>query len=328
DGQAQVAVRVENGLTQVEVERVQARLGEGLLTASGAWSAEGAFAARFRLEGASLETLTPYLPVEYRLTGRASLEGEASGTLEHPTASVELKGEQIALNGVPLGDLEGRFSYHPQPLTPLPTQAGDDWGIVRAQLALRTPDGAARISELVYDFSDSTLRVEAATEALPIDWLRRVARALPDAVPPAVAERIETLQGRVQAQLRIEGAVNEPTVRLTLNAETLEWRGQSLGSLALQAEWQGASEVDDLRDASPPERATESLRRLRTQRAHLQRLRWQAENTRLEASATYTPERLDADLEIAQFPLRWARLWDPSLPEVDGDLDLSLIAQG
>jgi multidrug efflux pump subunit AcrA (membrane-fusion protein) len=72
----------------------------------------------------------------------------------------------------------------------------------------------------------------------------------------------------------------------------------------------------------------ETVRRLRTQRAALQQLRWQAETARLEAQARYTPERLTADLEVAQLPLRWARLWEPSLPEVDGALDLSLIADG
>jgi len=420
NSQAQVIVRIENGLTQVEVANAQARLGEGLLTASGQWHTKGEFEARFRLENASLDVLASYLPVEYRLTGIASLEGEASGTLDQPAVSVRLRGEQIALNGALLGDVEGRFEFrpHPQPLshgvgegrsfstresnqadsgmmpvfdsatlpvvssnlTPLSplsvygeggtaamhmhgspspfTERGlggevetvweivgaspqveathctlvrrgrGDEGILHALLTLRTPDGEARISEFSYDMADSAIRLRAETDPLPIDWLRRVARALPDALPPAVAERIETLQGKVQAQLNIEGALSEPTARLTLNAETLEWRTQPLGRLALQAEWQGVSEVSDLNDASPAERAAESLRRLRTRRAWLQQLRWQNDTARLEAQAAYTPEQLDADVEIAQFPLRWVRLWDPSLPEFDGELDLSLIAQG
>ncbi len=326
EGQAQIAVRVENGLTQVEVENVQARVGEGRLTASGVWRTEGNFEARLRLENATLAILAPYLPVEYRLTGRVSLEGEMSGTLDQPIVRVGLTGEQIALNGALLGDVVGRLDYSPHLSIPAQEQKGQ--GILQAQLALRTPDGEAHLSEFRYDLADSTVRLEVETDPLPIDWLRRVARALPDALPPAVAERIETLQGRVHAQLRIEGALSEPTARLTLNAETLEWRGQPLGSLALQAEWQGTAEVGDLSDTLPHERAVQSLRRLRTQHAQLQQLRWQAEAVRLEARGGYTPAQLNADVEIAQFPLRWVRLWDPSLPEFDGDLDLSLIAQG
>jgi autotransporter translocation and assembly factor TamB len=170
------------------------------------------------------------------------------------------------------------------------------------------------------------VRLTAETSALPIEWLQRVVRAVPDALPPAVAERIETLQGTVQASLSLEGALREPLAQLRLNAEQLAWRQQPLGSVNLQAEWVGAA------DAPAAEtdlaRAVETVRRLRTQRAALQQLRWQAETARLEAQALYTPERLTADLEVAQLPLRWARLWEPSLPEVDGALDLSLIANG
>ncbi len=343
NSQAQVVVRVENGVTRVEVENAQARLGGGVLTASGQWHSEGEFEARFRLKNASLEALAPYLPVEYRLTGTVSLEGEASGTLDQPAVNMQLKGEQLALNGALLGDVEGRLGYspHPQPLShavgegssssssPTPWARGQGGeGTLHAQLTLRTSDGEAHVSEFRYDLADNTVRLTAETDPLPIDWLRRVARALPDALPLAVAERIETLQGKVQAQLNIEGALSGPTARLTLNAEALEWRTQPLGRLALQAEWQGVSEVSDLDDVSPTERAAESLRRLRTRRAWLQQLRWQTDTARLEAQAAYVSERLDADVEIAQFPLRWVRLWDPSLPEFDGDLDLSLIAQG
>jgi hypothetical protein len=172
------------------------------------------------------------------------------------------------------------------------------------------------------------VRLTAETSALPIEWLQRVVRAVPDALPPAVAERIETLQGRVQASLSLEGALREPLAQLRLNAEQLEWRAQSLGSLNLQAEWVGLSSGDAPDAETDLARAVETVRCLRTQRAALQQLRWQAETARLEAQARYTPERLTADLEAAQLPLRWARLWDPSLPEVDGALDLSLVADG
>jgi autotransporter translocation and assembly factor TamB len=197
-----------------------------------------------------------------------------------------------------------------------------------AQITVRTPNGEATVDLQRYDLERQQIQLTAETTLLPIEWLRRVARAVPDLVPPAVAERLETLQGQVQASLSLTGALQEPTASLRLNAETLEWRGQPLGSLNLQAEWAGASDIRDLADAPDATRARETLRRLRTQHATLQRLDWQADTARLEARGVYTPERLTADVEIAQLPLRWARLWEPSLPAFDGNLDLSLLAAG
>jgi hypothetical protein len=199
---------------------------------------------------------------------------------------------------------------------------------ITAQITVRTPNGEATVDLQRYDFERQQIQLTAETTPLPIEWLRRVARAVPDLVPPAVAERLETLQGQVQASLSLTGALQEPTASLRLNAETLEWRGQPLGSLNLQAEWAGASDIRDLADAPDATRARETLRRLRTQHATLQRLDWQADTARLEARGVYTPERLTADVEIAQLPLRWARLWEPSLPAFDGNLDLSLLAAG
>lgn len=334
DSHVQVVAQFENGLTQVAIEKAHARLGEGLLTTQGQWRPENDFEAYVRLESASLELLAPYLPPEYRLTGQASLEATASGTLDAPRARIKVKSQQTTLNGVLIGDVEGLVELVSHTPVPSPRKGATEQGGERlrktlyAQLTLRMPDGDARITQLRYDADHETLQIDAETDPIPIDWLRRVARAIPNTLPPAVAERIETLQGKVQAKLSVEGSLSEPIARLTLNGERLEWRGQSLGDLALQGVWQGKSEVADLAKAPLAKRAAESFRRLHTQRAELQRLHWQAENTRLDARGTYTPDRINADIEIAQLPLRWARLWEPSLPEFDGNLDLSLIAAG
>jgi autotransporter translocation and assembly factor TamB len=397
DNTAQVIVQARDGAVQVDVVSAQARVGDGALLARGRWRSDGQFEAQWLLENAALDALAPYLPVEYRLTGRATVKGEASGTPDAPNVRVQLQGNQIALNGALLGDVEGwaAFEYSPSPKRPAPAEETLQWGeqevenpllkvppvnrgnrasawfgspreaggtsasawfgspreaggtlrrgveVVQnfpyaeqsggnltADFTLRTPDGEARLALHECDLQRQQVRLTAETSALPIEWLQRVVRAVPNALPPAVAERIETLQGTVQASLRLEGALREPLAQLRLNAEQLEWRAQSLGSLSLQAEWVGLSSGDAPDADTDLARAVETLRRLRTQRAALQQLRWQAETARLEAQARYTPERLTADLEVAQLPLRWARLWDPSLPEVDGALDLSLIADG
>ena len=390
---AQVVVEARDGVVQAQAESVQARLGGGTLTASGQWRTDGRFEARWTLENASLDVLTPYLPVEYRLSGLATVRGEAAGMLDAPTMSLRLHGRQIALNNVPLGEVDAIATVSPvQSLPESESQAaaeaqGDSVGIrftpiaapdfiekrqsftpslrfplqaggterapysvplasaggtlrrgaivnsgctigITAQITVRTPNGEATVYLQQYDLERQQVQLTAETTPLPIEWLRRVARAVPDLVPPAVAERIETLQGQVQASLRLTGALQEPTASLRLNAETLEWRGQPLGSLNLQAAWAGASDIRDLADAPDATRAVETLRRLRTHQATLQQLRWQAETARLEARGIYTPEHLTADVEIAQLPLRWARLWEPSLPEFDGNLDLSLLAAG
>jgi autotransporter translocation and assembly factor TamB len=410
DNTAQVIVQARDGAVQVDVVSAQARVGDGALIARGQWRSSGQFEAQWLLENAALDALAPYLPVEYRLTGRATVKGEASGTPDAPNVRVQLQGNQIALNGVLLGDLEGWAAFEANPSTRYATPAGvilqqgeqevenpllkvppvnrgnragawfgspreaggtsasawfgspreaggtsaSAWfgspreaggtlrrgavqdfshteqsgGNLTADFTLRTPDGEARLAMHECDLQRQQVHLTAETSALPIEWLQRVVRAVPNALPPAVAERIETLQGRVQASLSLEGALREPLAQLRLNAEQLEWRAQSLGSLSVQAEWVGLSSEDAPDAETDLARAVETVRRLRTQRAALQQLRWQAETARLEAQALYTPERLTADLEVAQLSLRWARLWDPSLPEVDGALDLSLIADG
>jgi autotransporter translocation and assembly factor TamB len=408
DNTAQVIVQARDGAVQVDVVSAQARVGDGALLARGQWRSDGQFEAQWLLENAALDALAPYLPVEYRLTGRATVKGEASGTPNTPNVRVQLHGSQIALNGALLGDVEGwvavipnaipkfvnaHASNPPSPLpspplsrgervgsggilhtqeflnfdsaidigahresdaplltspvngggtqppsppagragvgaTPSPLTGSVGVGAFQASFTLRTPDGEARLTLHECDLQRQQVRLTAETSALPIEWLQRVVRAVPNALPPAVAERIETLQGRVQVSLSLEGALREPLAQLRLNAEQLAWRAQSLGSLNLQAEWVGLSSGDAPNADTDLARAVETLRRLRTQRAALQQLRWQAETARLEAQARYTPERLTADLEVAQLPLRWARLWEPSLPEVDGALDLSLIADG
>jgi autotransporter translocation and assembly factor TamB len=425
DNTAQVIVQARDGAVQVDVVSAQARVGDGALLARGRWRSDGQFEAQWLLENAALDALAPYLPVEYRLTGRATVKGEASGTPNAPNVRVQMQGNQIALNGALLGDVEGWVAFEANPSTryatpagvilqqgeqevenPLlkvppvnrgnragawfgsPREAGETsagaWfgspreaggasasallgspreaggasasallgspreaggtlrrgavqdfshtgqsgGSLTADFTLRTPDGEARLALHECNLQRQQVRLTAETSALPIEWLQRVVRAVPNALPPAVAERIETLQGKVQASLSLEGALREPLAQLRLNAEQLEWRAQSLGSLSVQAEWVGLSSGDAPDAETDLARAVETLRRLRTQRAALQQLRWQAETARLEAQARYTPERLTADLEVAQLPLRWARLWDPSLPEVDGALDLSLVADG
>lgn len=360
---AHLLVQARNNALQVDLISAQARLGEGTLLAQGRWRTDGQFEAHWQMENASLVVLAPYLPVEYRLTGHASLQGEASGTIDAPAASLRLQGTQLALNGAPLGDLEASLAFTPTSnageasialpplgaprvenaiaLPPLGTQASrllltDLFTGKRASpplqftgaLTLTAPDGEITVALQEGDLSRQQIRLLAETTPLPVAWLRQVARAVPDLVPPAVAERIDTLQGTVQASLSAEGALWEPLVQLSLNAEQLEWRAQSLGNLNLQAEWVGRADTDALPRESDLARAAETVRRLRTRRATLQQLRWQADTARLEAQATYTPERLTADLEIAQLPLRWARLWEPSLPEFDGALDLSLLTQG
>ncbi|MDW8051176.1 MAG: translocation/assembly module TamB domain-containing protein [Armatimonadota bacterium] len=333
EGRVALIARYQEGDVQVEVLSAQAQVAGGQLQVQGSWHSDGAFALKWQLRDAALEAFAPYLPVEYRLTGQATLTGTATGTLQAPTLTAQLVAEQLRLNGVPIGTLEAHAQYtSPEPTAPsvsadasaTPTRNG----ILEGTFTLRTPDGVIRCPKFAYDLAQNVVQLTAETEPLPVEWLRQVANAVPNLVPPAVAERLETLQGRAQAQLRLEGALEQPIATLVLNADAIQWRAQPLGTLSLQAAWQGTADIADLAEASPLERALAIVRRWRTQQATLSELRWQAENARLKARLSYTPDALRADVEIAQLPLRWARLWDPSLPELDGQLDLSLIGTG
>jgi hypothetical protein len=127
---AQVIVQARDGAVQVDVLSAQARLGDGALIARGQWRSSGQFEALWLLEDAALDTLAPYLPVEYRLAGRATVQGEASGTLDAPNVRMQLQGNQIALNSALLGNLEGwaAFEYSPSPKRLAPAEETLQWG--------------------------------------------------------------------------------------------------------------------------------------------------------------------------------------------------------
>ncbi len=276
----------------VEEARIEAG---GVLTGSGEWRNDGTLRAQWQLEQLPIARIATYLPPEYRLEGTFSVSGSAEGTLESPTLQAQFRTEPLQLNRVELGTLTGQLT----------SQGGKHW---QGTLTLNAPEGTLQLTNAHFETESRTLAGEGTLRDLSVGWLRQLVSALPLEVSPEISERLQTLEGRLDAEFQVEGTPESPQVRLTAHAEDLRWRDQPLGVLSAQAFWQAQENQSQLIEVS--------------------RLVWQAGTTRLEGRIRWQPDQLGADIELSQFPIQWVRLWDRSLPQVEGTLDLSLIATG
>lgn len=298
--QAQARMRYEQAPAgrRLQLEEGRAQIGEGTLQAQGSWQSDGTIQAEWQLENLPLREVAAYLPPEYLLQGALSARGQIQGTLENPEAQVELWSSPLELNRVAVGTLEGTLLWH---------SSQNLWADLRWSL----PEGEIALRGLRYNPETQQIVGTGEARDVPVQWLHRLAQALPVELPAEALTRTENFSGVLNLALNLGGTLDAPALALDAQLGALHWNEQSLGTLTLKGEWQGA--VDET---------------LRTREVRLERVRWLAENTRLEGSALWTPDNLQADLEISQFPLHWARLWDPALPEIKGTVDLSLLASG
>lgn len=280
------------------IQEAQASLGEGRITASGLWQSDGTIQLNWHLDTLPLQEVAPYLPAGYSLLGTLSARGQVSGTLETPEAQIELWTTPLQLNRVAVGTLEGVAIWH----------AGQSF---QGKLRVDLPEGEILLSDLHYHPESQQILGSGQVVNLPLNWIHTLARALPLELPAETLTRTESLSGTVNLDLQLAGTLETPTLALKAQLNDLNWNEQSLGTLALKGTWQG-----------------ERSDTLSTREARLESLRWSAENTRLEGSALWTPENLQVDFEINHFPLKWVRLWDPSLPEIGGSIDVSLVGSG
>lgn len=298
--QAQARLRYEQApeRRRLRLEEGRAQLGEGTLQAQGSWQNDGTIQAEWQLENLPLREAAAYLPPEYLLQGAISARGQVYGTLDNPEAQVELWSSPLELNRVAVGTLEGTLLWH---------ASQNLWADLRWNL----PEGEIALHDLRYN--PETGQIVGAGEArdVPIQRLHGLAQALPIELPAEALARTDNFSGTLNLTLDLGGTLDTPQIALNAQLGALQWNEQPLGTFALRGEWQGA--VDET---------------VRTREIRVEQIRWLAENTRLEGSALWTPDSLQADLEISQLPLQWARLWDPSLPEVKGAVDLSLLASG
>ena len=283
---------------RLEIQEAQASLGEGRIAASGLWQSDGTVQLNWHLDTLPLKEVAPYLPAGYSLLGTLSARGQVSGTLETPEAKIELWTTPLQLNRVAVGTLEGFAIWHA-------SQS------LQGKLRLDLPEGEILLSDLHYHPESRQILGSVQVINLPLTWVHTLARALPIELPAELLTHTENLSGSVNLALQLAGTTKTPTLAFEAQLNDLNWNEQSLGTLALKGTWQG-----------------ERSDTLSTREARLESLRWSAENARLEGSAMWTPENLQADLEINQFPLKWVRLWNPSLPEIEGSVDVSLLGSG
>jgi autotransporter translocation and assembly factor TamB len=289
---AQLQLTRQRDSTELRIDTAQAQLMEGVLSGQVQLSLNGQetrLQAEWQAQSVPLQLLAPYLPPEYRLNGRLDARGRAEGELDALQAETSWQIAQLNLNEVALGEASGTAYWAP-----------DKTLILQARLD--APDGTIHIDELRYTPDRGEIAGQGMTEAIPIEWVRQLALALPFDLPPDLAERIDTLQGRLHTRWQLSGTTERPQLAVEGRASELALNETALGELQAQANW--SQEQLDFQ------------------------LRWQAETTRLDARGRWQRDALNAEMELSRFPLEWARLWEPSLPPVGGQLDLTMLASG
>ncbi len=252
--------------------------------------------ADWSAQAVPLSVFAPYLPPDYRLQGVLNASGQVQGTLDAPQADMRYQLSDLMLNRVALGNATGTARWTPSP------EGGRTDGTLSLQATLDAPDGSVQIESLRYQTGDKALAAQGTLDAIPLPYLYRLALALPVELPPELVERADTLDGRLSVRWQLAGSTEQPQLAFDGRAVQLAWNGQALGELQAQGEWN-------------PEQLSLQVS-------------WQAESARLKAQGTLREDALNAEMELTQFPLEWARLWEPSLPAIRGNLDLTAQATG
>lgn len=276
----------------------RALIGDGQLKAEGWWQNDNTLYATWSVDNLPLKEIAPYLPADYALTGAVSARGHLGGTLDTPEAQIELWTTPLELNRVAIGTLEGFGIWHSSQT-------------LQGNLRFNLPEGEVEITDLRYNPDSHQVVGTGSAKNVPVTWLHRLASAMPLEIPADILTRTENVSGTLNLALQLDGTTETPRIALDARLDGLLWEQQPLGTLTIKGQWQG-----------------EYAQALHSREVRLDSIHWLAENTRLEGSALWTPESLQADVELNQFPLGWVRLWDPSQPTVQGSLDISLLAGG
>jgi autotransporter translocation and assembly factor TamB len=285
---ATLSYRQRRGLT---VENAIIQVAEGNLNLQGTLSPDQNLHFTVQGDSLALRTFAAYLPPDYALDGTARIEGEFSGTLTKLDGSVSLTATQLTLNRIELGPLQAVLRAE-----------NGVWEVQNG--VLQTQGGSLIARSLRYDPETENLTGEGQIQNLSIDRANDIARKSLKEIDPTLQARLDVLDGTINASWLISGQARQPAISIEGTFADLSLRDQTLGTMSLQAQW-----------------AEETLT--------LTRLVWRAGETQLIAGGHVQPEGdIDLDAELSNFPIQWARLWDPSLPQVGGNLDLTLLASG
>ncbi len=358
----------QGGRRRLELPEIEAQIEKGRLIGSLRWEIGTELQAEWALESFPISTVKTYLPEGYLLAGTVSGRGEiravssealtlpsppspdASGEGGSPTPLSHSVGEGLGVRAeTPLSHSVGEglgvratgyrldwnlslqaddLSVNRAPLGTLRISlSSDDEGTVQGEARLESPEGTLQLSDLRYEPDTEHLQGIGRIDALQISWARQVVSALPLELPAEILERTTTLQGTLSAEWNLNGTIQQPQIALSAQLDAVEWRETNLGTVRLEGNWVGTTPPAE-EEPTNPYAPLARLAKLRTERATLDSLRWQSERALLQAQAEYQNEQITADLDLKRFPLEWVRLWNPSLPQVDGTLDLSLLGEG
>jgi len=289
---AQFQLTRRRDTTELRVDSARVQLREGTVQGQARLNLngeEGQLYAEWRAQSVPLLLLAPYLPPEYRLRGLLDAEGQVQGAFDALQAEVTWRLAQLNLNDVLLGEASGIARWAPE-------------NTLLLQAQLNAPDGRIQIDTLRYTPEHGAIEAQGVIEAIPVDWVRHLALALPMELPPAIVARTDTLNGTLDTTWHLSGTTEQPQLAFEGRATQLALNGQALGELQMQGNW--------------------------SQQQFDWQLRWQAEAFRLEARGNLQQDALTAEMELSRFPLEWVQLWEPRLPPVKGQLDLTALVRG
>lgn len=246
---------------------------------------------QFSADQLALKALASYLPADIQLEGQAQITGQLAGSLDQPAGRFQLQVAGLTFNHIPVGRVQGAVRL----------EEGVWWG---EGITLEAPKGKIVMQSLRYNSEDGSLQGQGHLQGVSLAWMKQIVQERAQNIDLSIWERLANLEGDLEASWQLDGSTDQPRLALTASAHHMQWRDQALGEVLLQGRWdQNVFQIEQ---------------------AH-----WRASETLLNVRGYVEPDgKLQLKADLNGFPLEWLRLWEPSLPEVKGRLDLSLDAEG
>jgi|GEM_PF-2174711 len=203
-----LAVRRERG--SIVLEPVRFAFGGGFVSARATRDEKGAIDAELRVEHAACGRLAGFLPVPAELLASLDLEAAYSTSDDAREASLRFRSRPPGTPDFPFVEVEGAARLLGADVfidSALARGLGGE-STLRAEGVIRGLGGG-----------EESLSLAFRAGGLPMRDLRFLSEGLDD------------LEGNLDAEIRIEGAIRRPTIDAVLSAEGMSFRGYPLGAV-------------------------------------------------------------------------------------------------